>query len=44
MLQVVTCSGGGRDGTLRVVRNGIGFTEQASVELPGLKGLWSLRE
>jgi DNA damage-binding protein 1 len=31
------------DGSLRVVRNGIGVVEQALVELPGIKGLWSLR-
>jgi DNA damage-binding protein 1 len=41
--QVVTCSGRGRDGTLRVVRNGIGINEQATVEIPGIKGMWSLR-
>eukprot|EP00291_Cryptomonas_curvata_P008383 CAMPEP_0172198090 /NCGR_PEP_ID=MMETSP1050-20130122/27879_1 /TAXON_ID=233186 /ORGANISM="Cryptomonas curvata, Strain CCAP979/52" /LENGTH=486 /DNA_ID=CAMNT_0012874843 /DNA_START=773 /DNA_END=2230 /DNA_ORIENTATION=- len=42
--QVITCSGTLKDGSLRVVRNGIGIHEQASVELPGIKGLWSLRE
>ena len=42
--QVVTCSGTLKDGSLRVVRNGIGIEEQAAVELPGIKGLWSLRE
>ncbi|GAX83262.1 hypothetical protein CEUSTIGMA_g10688.t1 [Chlamydomonas eustigma] len=41
--QVVTCSGVMGDGSLRVVRNGIGINEQASVELPAIKGLWSLR-
>ncbi len=34
-LQVVTCSGAAQDGSLRIVRNGIGMIEQASVELPG---------
>ena len=42
--QVVTCSGGGLDGSLRIVRNGIGVVEQALVELPGIKGMWSLRK
>jgi DNA damage-binding protein 1 len=42
--QVVACSGGGADGSLRIIRNGIGFLEQASVELPGMKGIWSLRQ
>ncbi|PPR90851.1 hypothetical protein GOBAR_AA29821 [Gossypium barbadense] len=41
--QVVTCSGAYKDGSLRVVRNGIGINEQASVELQGIKGMWSLR-
>lgn len=41
--QVVTCSGVGRAGSLRVVRNGIGLAEQAAVELPGIKGVWALR-
>jgi len=42
--QVVTCSGTLKDGSLRVVRNGIGINEQAAVELPGIKALWSLRD
>jgi len=41
--QVVTCSGAYRDGSLRVVSNGIGINEQACVGLPGVKGLWSLK-
>lgn len=41
--QVVTCSGAFKDGSIRVVRNGIGINEQASVELQGIKGLWSLK-
>lgn len=41
--QVVTCSGAYKDGSIRVVRNGIGIGEQARVELPGIKGMWSLR-
>lgn len=32
-----------QDGSLRIVRNGIGINEQATVELPGIKGMWSLR-
>lgn len=46
-MQVVTCSGVGTEGSLRIVRNGIGMIEQASVELPGAhpdenpaNGLW----
>ena len=41
--QVVTCSGGYKEGSLRVVRSGIGIHEQASLEAPGIKGQWSLR-
>ncbi|KAF2077319.1 hypothetical protein CYY_001385 [Polysphondylium violaceum] len=41
--QIVTCSGVYRDGTLRVIRNGIGIADQASIPLEGIKGLWSLK-
>ena len=41
--QVVTCSGGYKDGSLRVVRSGIGINEQATIDLPGIKGIWALR-
>ena len=41
--EVVTCSGVAKDGTLRVVRNGVGIHERAAVELPGIKGCWNLR-
>lgn len=36
-LQVVACSGVGSDGSLRVIRSGVGINEQATVELPGIK-------
>eukprot|EP00171_Calliarthron_tuberculosum_P013989 IDg13989t1 len=41
--QVVTCSGIGKDGSLRIIRNGIGISEQASADLPGIKSMFSLR-
>lgn len=41
--QVITCSGGLKDGTVRIVRNGIGIDEQASIEMEGIKGIWSVR-
>ena len=41
--QVVTCSGAYKDGSLRIVRNGIGINDQASLALQGIKGLWALR-
>ncbi|CAI8051485.1 DNA damage-binding protein 1 [Geodia barretti] len=40
---VVTCSGFGRNGSLRLVRSGVGINEQASIDLAGVKGVWSLR-
>ena len=40
---MVTCSGIQADGSLRIVRNGIGMIEQATAELPGIKGVWALR-
>uniref|UniRef100_A0A0N7ZDQ0 DNA damage-binding protein 1 n=1 Tax=Scylla olivacea TaxID=85551 RepID=A0A0N7ZDQ0_SCYOL len=40
--QLVTCSGAFKEGSLRIIRNGIGIHEQASIELEGIKGMWSL--
>jgi len=39
---IVTCSGGFPKGTLRIIRNGVGVEEFAQIELPGIKGIWSL--
>lgn len=41
--QLVTCSGNLKNGSLRIIRNGIGINEHASMELPGIKGVWSLK-
>ncbi|CAH1785310.1 unnamed protein product [Owenia fusiformis] len=41
--QLVTCSGAYKEGTLRIIRNGIGIHEHASIDLPGIKGMWPLR-
>lgn len=41
--QLVTCSGAFKEGSLRIIRNGIGIQEHASIDLPGIKGLWPLR-
>ena len=41
--QLVTCSGVGTSGSLRVVRNGIGIREQAQIPLSGIKGLFSCK-
>eukprot|EP00879_Flechtneria_rotunda_P007343 GHRR01007704.1.p1 GENE.GHRR01007704.1~~GHRR01007704.1.p1 ORF type:complete len:982 (+),score=309.67 GHRR01007704.1:155-3100(+) len=41
--QMVACCGCFQDGSLRVVRNGIGIHEAAAMDLPGIKGIWSVR-
>lgn len=38
--QVITCSGSFKDGSLRIIRNGIGIQEHASIDLIGIKGIW----
>jgi len=40
----ITASGAGKDGTIRIVSNGIGMSEQAAVELGGIKGMWNIRK
>jgi len=40
--QVVTCSGGFKDGAVHVIRNGIGISDISSSEIPGIQNLWSL--
>lgn len=40
--QLVTCSGALKEGSLRIIRNGIGIQEQATMELSGIKGIWAL--
>lgn len=42
--QIVSCSGAYKDGSLRVIRSGIGLAEQATIEMPGVKGMWALGE
>ncbi|CAG8751765.1 14583_t:CDS:2, partial [Acaulospora colombiana] len=34
--QVITCSGGIRDGSLRIIRNGVGITVQADIQMAGI--------
>ena len=36
--QVVTCSGAFKDGSLRVIRSGIGIKEQVAMDQAGIKG------
>ncbi|RCN24028.1 hypothetical protein ANCCAN_30283, partial [Ancylostoma caninum] len=35
--QIITCSGAFKEGSLRIIRNGIGIDEAASVDIPGVK-------
>lgn len=35
--------GGYKEGSLRIIRNGIGIQEHATIDLTGIKGLWSLK-
>ena len=41
--QLITCSGAFKEGSLRIIRNGIGIQEHASIDLSGIKGIWPLR-
>jgi DNA damage-binding protein 1 len=41
--QLVTCSGAYKDGTIRVVRNGIGIHEIAELDMEGIEGIWALK-
>lgn len=41
--QMVTCSGSFKEGSLRIIRNGIGIQEHACIDLPGIKGMWALK-
>nr|CAB3236585.1 DNA damage-binding protein 1 [Phallusia mammillata] len=41
--QLVTCSGAFKEGSLRIIRNGIGIQEHASIDLPSISGLWPLQ-
>eukprot|EP00111_Clytia_hemisphaerica_P011207 TCONS_00032834-protein len=41
--QLVTCSGAFKEGSLRIIRNGIGIQEHAAIDLDSIMGLWSLK-
>lgn len=41
--QIITCSGSFKDGSLRIIRNGIGIQEHACIDLPGIKGMWAMK-
>ncbi|KAI8328162.1 CPSF A subunit region-domain-containing protein [Choanephora cucurbitarum] len=39
---MICCSGVDRDGSLRIVENGVGFTEQYNLDIPLIKDIWTL--
>jgi len=41
--QIVTCSGALANGSLRIIKSGIGMNLQAAIDVEGVKGMWSLR-
>lgn len=41
--QMITCSGSFKEGSLRIIRNGIGIQEHACIDLPGIKGMWAVK-
>jgi DNA damage-binding protein 1 len=41
--QLVTCSGGDKDGSLRIIRSGIALHEEASIDLPHIKAVWAIK-
>jgi DNA damage-binding protein 1 len=41
---LITCSGGFTQGTLRVVRQGVGIDDYASVDFEGIRGVWTLKQ
>lgn len=42
MCNVFMILGAYKEGSLRIIRNGIGIQEHASIDLPGIKGIWAL--
>lgn len=40
--QLISCSGSGKEGSLKIVRSGITIQEQATIDLSGIKGIWAL--
>ncbi|CAD5219378.1 unnamed protein product [Bursaphelenchus okinawaensis] len=41
--QVVTCSGGFKEGSLRIIRSGIGIDETATVDMPKIRNLFTFK-
>lgn len=41
-MQLVTCSGAFSNGSLRIIRSGVGIHEHASIDLPGTKAAWAI--
>ncbi|KAI8096333.1 mono-functional DNA-alkylating methyl methanesulfonate N-term-domain-containing protein [Halteromyces radiatus] len=41
--QLITCSGAGKDSSLRIIRSGVGLNQLAAIEMNGVKATWALR-
>ncbi|ORX47787.1 hypothetical protein DM01DRAFT_256916 [Hesseltinella vesiculosa] len=41
--QMITCSGAGNSGSLRIIRNGVGLNPIVSIEVRGATGIWALK-
>ncbi|CAO3588837.1 unnamed protein product [Absidia cylindrospora] len=41
--QLITCSGVGKDSSLRIIRSGVGLNQLAAIEMSGVKATWALR-
>lgn len=40
--QIVTCSGGYKDGSIRIIRNGIGIEQVTSIEMEGVQSVFNI--
>ena len=42
---IITCSGGGNKGSLRIIRDGANFTEDAYIEgIKNISGIWPMKK
>lgn len=42
--RVITCSGAKSNGSLRVIRTGVGIRELGTIDIPSIEGCWALRK
>lgn len=41
---MVCCSGADNNGSLRMVQDGVGFLPNTELPMPGIKGIWTLKQ